>query len=155
MKQILVMMAVVVLVGCKGVENQSNDSHKVVAGTEVLFKNPYIRESVASELNKPYGRFVPTPKFTETEVLKVTSLNLNGDRIIDTDLKELSKLSNLKKLYLIGNPITDAGLKALAGLQNLDELHLAKTEVTSEGVTELRKALPRCAIYQTLKPQGP
>ena len=60
MKQIFVMMAAVV-------------SLSVVAD-EVVFKDSAIRDALAKELEKPYGKLVPPPKFTKAELEKVTWL---------------------------------------------------------------------------------
>ena len=84
MKQILLMMAAMVLVG------------QSVVADEVTINNPLLLERVAKWLNKPYGKLVPPPKFTKAELAQFWHLDLEGTEITDTDLKELAKLQELK-----------------------------------------------------------
>ena len=125
MKQILVMMAVVVLVGC---------------GEKAVIADRVVERAVRKSLKKPEG------KLTEADLGKVTSLNLGRTQITDEGLKEVAKLQNLKLLFLSRTHITDAGLKELAKFQKLEILWLPGTQVTAEGVAELKKALPNCEI---------
>ena len=152
MKQILVMMAAMVLVG------------QSVVADEKLIAAPIVEKAVRKKLKKPEG------KLTEAEVWKVTSLDLDDTQITDaglqevaklqgletlwlgrtkiTDegLKEVAKLQKLETLSLGGTKITDVGLKEVAKLQNLMGLQLMVTKVTKAGVAELKKALPNCEI---------
>jgi len=52
-------------------------------------------------------------------------------------------------LYLQYTQVTDEGLKHLVGLTNLRWLELGETKVTQQGIEDLKKALPRCTIFQT------
>ena len=101
MKQILVMMAAVVVVG------------QSVVADEKLIADPFVEESVREELNKPKG------ELTETDLEKITRLTLGYTQITDEGLKEVAKLQQLTTLYLHGTKITDAGLRGMAKLQNL------------------------------------
>jgi hypothetical protein len=47
--------------------------------------------------------------------------------------------------------ITDVGLKELAKLTQLKRLYLRNTKVTKAGVAELQKALPNCNITHNAK----
>ena len=89
---------------------------------EVVFKDRALGDGVAKSLNKPAGKFLPPPKFTEAELEKVTKLDLGKSKITDEGLKEVAKLQNLRLLDLDG------------------------TKVTKAGVAELKKALPNCSI---------
>ncbi len=123
-----------------------------------------IETAIRVELKKPTGQL------TETDLEKVTSLNLNNTIMLDEGLKELPNLRKLRYLRLFGTLITDAGLKELAKrqqltaidlgltqitdvglkelpkLKNLRSLNLNDTKATKAGMAELRKALPNCKI---------
>jgi hypothetical protein len=141
MKQILVMMAAVVLVGCgefkegfkKGFDRQKKAAEARVAAEkkaaeaaktpqqtkatpEKLIADPIVEKAVRKELFKPKG------ELTEADLVKVTALNLSDTKI------------------------TDAGLKEVAKLQKLTYLNLFNTKTTDAGVAELKKALPKCNI---------
>jgi len=170
MKQILVMMAAVVLVGCgkKDLpETQAKKPQAPKATPEKLIADPIVEKAVREELEKPEG------KLTEADLEKVTELTLANTKITDAGLKEVAKLQNLADLFLYHTKITDAGLKEVAKLQKLTRLilyhtritdaglkevaklqklttlSLAYTQITKAGVAELKKALPNCKI------QGP
>ena len=131
MKQILAMMAAVVLVGCsKGTPetSQAVEAEAQVTPTpspdpvsqadEKLIADPIVEKAVRESLEKPEG------EITEADLEKVTLLH-----------------------SLVGTKFTDAGLKEVAKLQQLRELYLIGTKVTKAGVAELKKALPNCSIY--------
>ena len=152
MKQILVMMAAVVLVG------------QSVVADEKLIADPIVEWEIRKKLSKPEG------ELTETDLRKLTFLNLALTQITDTGLKDVAKLQQLIGLVLIGTQITDvglkevaklqklevlllnntkitdAGLKEVAKLQKLEELDLRGSEVTKAGVAEFKRALPNCQI---------
>ena len=132
MKQILVMMAaVVVLVGCgeKAEPLLTPEAPQaVVAEAQVAIETEpvlpvneklIVEKAVRWQLEKPEG------ELTEADFEKVTHL------------------------FLHRTQITDAGLKDVAKLQKLEILRLDFTKVTKAGVSELKKALPNCYI------QGP
>ena len=151
MKQILLMVVVLVLVGC-------GDGRKEQAAI--------VERAIRHEfsLNKPEG------ELTEADLARVTFISVSFKQITDVGLKELVKLQNLEMLFLYDAQITDAGLKELAKLQKLKILelnrtkitdaglkevaklkqltllYLSGTKITAEGIAELRKALPNCLI---------
>ena len=131
MKQILVMMAVVVMGGCSKDTPETSQAAEaevqvtpapspkpepVLPADEKLIADAIVEKAVREDLEKPEG------ELTEAELEKVTSL------------------------FLYRTQITDAGLKEVAKLQKLEELWLDGTKVTAEGVAELKKALPNCEI---------
>ena len=153
MKQILLMIAVVALVGC---------------GEKIA--DPIVKGAIRHSLKKTEGQL------TEADLTKVTSLVLDSTKITDeglkdvaklqglemlnldsceqvTDegLKEVAKLQLLEMLNLSGTEITDAGLKEFVKFQNLKVLYLESTKTTDAGVAELRKALPKCEIDHRYK----
>ena len=75
-----------------------------------------------------------------------TELYLQGTRITDDGLKQLSGLKNLQILHLEETGVTDAGLNHLTGLVNLKHLYLTDTKVTAEGVAMLKQAIPKIEI---------
>ena len=85
MKQILVMMAVVVLVG------------QSVVADDKLIADPIVEKAIRGELKKPEG------ELTEADLAKVTRLDFNDTQITDVGLKEVAKLKNLYWLSL-GTP---------------------------------------------------
>ena len=157
MKQILVIMAAVVLVGC-GENREAKDKKltKAEAYAELLAEakkareaearrkaiadpiaNPIVEKAVREMLEKPEG------ELTKADLEKVTFLNL--ERLQLTDVKGLEKLTQLKALYLNGNQLTD--LKRLEKLTQLEALSLADNhDLTKAQIAELQKALPECKI---------
>ena len=91
MKQILLMMAAVVLVGCG----------------KPLIADPIVEQSVREELEWPEG------KLTEADLEKVTRLGLTSTQITDAGLKDVAKLQQLERLSLSATKITDAGMAYL------------------------------------------
>ena len=120
MKQILVMMAAVVLVGC-------------VKKAEP-FTDPIVENAVRDELKKRKAM----GELTEADLEKVTDLDISGTQVTDASLKEVAKLQNLERLHLSGTQITDEGLKEVAKLQKLIVLSLA-TKITDEGLVDVAK----------------
>ena len=124
MKQILLMIAAVALVGCgkkedgnTGVINPNKPSPKAIP--EKLIADPTIVEkAVRKELEKPEG------ELTKADLEKVRELDLGNTQI------------------------TDAGLKEIAKLQNLTHLYLNDTKITDEGAAEFQRALPKCRIFR-------
>ena len=145
MKQILVMMAAVVLVGCgkKDLpETQAKKPQAPKATPEKLIADPIVEKAVREELEKPKG------KLTEADLEKVAGLSLSATKITDAGLKDVAKLQQLIVLRLDGTHITDAGLKEVAKLQKLTVLGLSGPQITKAGVAELKKALPKCTIFR-------
>ena len=170
MKQILLMIAVVALVGCgkdkpqegeltpefntenivQGAdepplpvgESVQMEAAEAKAAAEAKEQSAIVEKAIRSEfsLNKPTG------ELTKADLDKVTVLGLDNTKITNAGLKEVAKLQNLTFLNLGSTKITDAGLKELAKLQNLKGLSLDDTNITDEGAAELKKALPKCFI---------
>ena len=118
MKQILVMMVAVVLVGCSNeTPEPSPASDPAATAYEKLIADPIAEKAVRKSLKKPEG------ELTAGDLEKVT------------------------RLILADTQITDVGLKEVVKLQKLKSLKLNDTEISDEGVAELQKALPNCKIY--------
>ena len=124
MKQILVMMVAVVLVGCG----------KPSPAVEIV--DPIVEKAVREVLEKPKG------ELTEADCEKVTSINLYKYKITEDGLKDLAKLQKLEELLLRNTKVTDASLKEVAKLQGLIALDLAESNITDAGlkyVVKLKK----------------
>ena len=148
MKQILVMMAAVVLVGCSKDTPETSQAAEaepqvtpeptpeptpVSPADEKLIADPFVERWVRGKLRKPEG------ELTEADLAKFTSLLLDESQITDAGLKELAKFQNLTVLGLDDTKITDAGLKEVAKLQNLNLLSLERTQITDAGLKEVAK----------------
>ena len=132
MKQILLMIAVVALVGC--------GTTKVDPDAPANISDPIVERGVRRELNKPTG------ELTNEDLAKLTRI-LNIHRITDASLKDVAKLQNLTHLSLASTQITDAGLKDVAMLQKPERLNLVGTKITDAGAAELKKALPKLKTF--------
>ena len=108
MKQILVMMAVVVLVGCG--KDTPETSQAVEAEAQVTpepspepdpappeDEKLIVEWAVRKKLNKPEGELI------EADWEKVTMLKLNAYKITDAGLKDAAKLKKLEWLYRINS----------------------------------------------------
>lgn len=111
------------------------------AGATPIGKQKAVIEwHIRKSLNKPTG------ELTRADLDMVTELNLVWARITDEGLKEVVKLTQLRKLILDNNQITDAGLKEVAKLRKLSVLSVGGTQVTKAGVAELRRMFPNAVI---------
>ncbi len=157
MKQILVMMAALVLVGCgdksasptpKGepkvpppateAEVQvtpvlSPEPKTVPSSEEKLIADLIVEQAIRESLGKPRG------ELTERDAAVIKDLHLDGSQITDEGLKNVAKLQHLERLDLSDTKITDAGLKEVAKLQKLKSLRLNDTEISDEGLKEVAK----------------
>ena len=138
MKQILVIIAAVGLLGCgefvegfkKGVDRQKkaaaegakaaawvsdpNDPNNVTIEAAIRIELKYIGES-------------PTGELTQADLEKVTELELDRKQL--TSVKGLEKLTQLESLHLSHNKLTD--LRGLENLTQLKELPLDDNQLTS------------------------
>jgi Leucine-rich repeat (LRR) protein len=168
MKQILLMIAAVVLVGC-GTNNKTQDGRRGPMDLGELegelIKARKQRERIKS-LTHPFPPLLPQQpettseklitdpivekaireelekpigELTKAELAKVTSLSLFRTRITDAGLKEIAKLQQLTNLTLSDTQITDAGLKEVAKVQKLTVLGLHETNITDAGLKDIAK----------------
>ena len=141
MKQILLMIAVMALVGCgkkddgnTGVVNPNKPSPKSVP---VNIANPIVEKVIRAQLKKPTG------ELTQADLEKVPGLSLESHQL--TDVKDLEKLPQLKALDLSSNKLTSVN-----GLEKLTQLTMLNLEdnpdLTKAQIAGLKKALPKCNI---------
>ena len=159
MKQLLLIMAAVVLVGCGTTSWVSDPSDP---------NSVKIEKVIRKSLEKPEG------ELTKADLEKVTKLDLKQNQLTDvkglekltkltklkeltlkenklTDVKGLEKLTQLKKLYLHSNQLTKVP-KELENLTQLTYLNLLyNTALTKAQIAELQKALPKCKIRSNPK----
>jgi len=129
MKQLLITIAAVVLVGC----GKKEESKPVPLTKEESAK--IIEAAIREELKKPTG------ELTQADLEKVMMLELNDKQL--TSVKGLEKLTQLKILHLGGNQLTE--VKGLENLTNLKSLNLTyNPAITKAQIAELIKALPKC-----------
>ena len=145
MKQILLMIAVVAVVGCskdtpetsQAAEAEAQvtfETEPVLPAEEKLIADPIVEDEVRDELKKPEG------ELTEADLEKVTGeIGLSGTQITDAGLKDLAKLQNLTSLMLNGTKTSDEGLKEVAKLQQLEQLYLSNTRITDAGLKDVAK----------------
>lgn len=75
-------------------------------------------------------------------------LDLSGNAITDLGLECLRYLRNLEALDLSGNSeITDAGLQHLSYLKSLKQLRVVGADVSEDEVHSLKRKLPKAKIY--------
>ena len=167
MKQILVIMAAVVLVGCgKSDEEKYAESRTATAeafaekygamfeggldevqATPEPSSEPHVALSgdekliadliVERAIRESLGK--PRGELTERDAAVISDLYLDGSQITDEGLKDVAKLQHLERLDLSDTKITDAGLKEVAKLQKLKSLRLNDTEISDEGLKEVAK----------------
>ena len=95
MKQLLLMIAVVGLVGCgKKQKETSQKSEPPKAIPEKLIINPIVEKEIRRQLKKPTG------ELNRADLEKVTKLSLNVTQITDEGLNEVIKLPKLRGLAL-------------------------------------------------------
>ena len=169
-KQLLLMIVVVALVGCGGKSGPVN------------IADPILEKAIRMRIKKPTG------ELTEADLEEVTSLSFDDKKLTEvpkgleklphlfgltfyenqlasvkglkkltqleglglhrnklTSVKGLGKLTELRELYLSYNQLTD--VKALEKLMQLEGLELKyNPALTKTQIDELQKALPKCKI---------
>mgnify|MGYP002051365149 FL=1 len=149
MKQILVMMAAVGLVGCgefvegfkKGVDRQKKAAEARAAAEKKAVAEGAKAAAWVSDPNDPNNVTIevairkslkyigesPTGELTQADLKKVTELELDRKQL--TSVKGLEKLTQLESLHLPHNKLTD--VKGLENLTQLKELPLDDNQLTS------------------------
>ena len=148
MKQIFVMMATVVLVGCskdtletsQAVEAEAQvtpaptpEPESAPPADEKLIADAIVEKAIRRSLKKPEG------ELTEADLEKVTVLDLDFTKTTNAGLKEVVKLQKLIELNLRSTKITDEGLNEVAKLKQLTYLSLSFTEITDAGFKDMVK----------------
>jgi|TARA_B110000438_G_scaffold289620_1_gene324389 Leucine-rich repeat (LRR) protein len=121
MKQILLILAVVALVGCGGRKEKEEKAAKAKAVSEAKEESAKVIEATIRRLAKK-----PTGELTKADLEKVTTLSLYDNQL--TDVKGLEKLTQLTILMLDDNP-----------------------DLTEAQIAELQKALLNCGISSNPK----
>ena len=155
MKNILITIAAVVLVGC-GEKEQPTNTNQGNNTPEKLIANPIVEKAIRKSLKKPKG------ELTKADMEKVTRLGIENKNLTDvpeglgnlsqltylslalnqlTNVEGLEKLKKLETLSLVQNKLTD--VKGLVKLTQLKELHLSNNQLADvtgvEKLTQLKK----------------
>ena len=144
MKQILLMIAVVALVGCGEAEQE-----------DLLTHEDSEEAKAAVVINAPPPERSLEVQFLDGELKKadleeVTKLNLDGYQLTELP-KNLENLTQLKVLVLSKNQLTKLP-KGLEKLTQLMSLNLKDNpDLTKAQIAELQKALPKCKISHNAK----
>jgi hypothetical protein len=158
MKQILLMIAVVALVGCGKEEEETWQKLEKPRDAPAFIADPIIEKAIRKDIKKPTGELTKgdlekvtglmplyarnaTMVFTEDlgKLTQLTTLHLR-DNLWTEVPKELEKLTKLERLYLSSNHLTS--VKGLEKLTKLEWLYLDFNELTSvkglEKLTQLK-----------------
>ncbi len=84
-----------------------------------------------------------------TAMPNLKTLSLNFTSVTNQALQEVAKLENLAELDLSDTAIDDEGLKELAGIKKLSLLWLSNTPVTDAGLQHLAKAKTLTQLWLT------
>jgi len=155
MKQLILMLAVVTLVGCGQSKESSGPSVTPKATSEKETRDPEPSVTPKAELKKPltkeesarHAKVIeaaireaagkPTGKLTKVDLEKVTKLNLSNKQLTKVP-KGLEKLMQLTKLDLSYNELTD--VKGLETLTKLTKLDLGINKLTDvKGLEKLKQ----------------
>jgi Leucine-rich repeat (LRR) protein len=96
-----------------------------------------LSEELRAKLAEAAGKTLDT--LTAADLDGIIELDLDGAKVTDAELQELSRLSALRMLSLDNTQVTDTGLKELSRLSALQELWLNDTQVTDTGLKELSR----------------
>ena len=154
MKQILLVIAVVALVGCGETPTNWNwvsdpsDPNNVKVERQIrgAIKKP-TGELTKADLEKVTYLYLSINQLTSVKCLEkltqLTEVNLTRNQL--TSVQGLEKLSKLEYLKLYDNKLTS--VKGLEKLTQLKELYLEDNpDLTMAQIDELQKALPKCVI---------
>ena len=158
MKQILLMIAVVALVGgCASTPtnwvSDPSDPNNVIIEEQIRFYAKKLTgELTKVDLDKVTSLNLGVHPLTSVKGLEkltqLTSLDLSSNQL--TSVKGLENLTKLTELWLQFNQLTD--VKRLEKLTNFRELRLDNNPaLTKAQIDQLQKALPKCRIYHNIK----
>ena len=153
MKQILVVMAVVVLVGCSNETPETSQAAEaqvaseptpeptpVSPADEKLIAGPIVEAAIRESLDINGNN--PTGELTKADLGKVAFLGLAFKKLTEVP-KGLEKLTQLTVLHLHNNQLTD--VKGLGKLTQLKELSLIGNQLTDvkglEKLTQLKELI--------------
>jgi hypothetical protein len=85
--------------------------------------------------------------FRDVPGLRVLQLDHADNKLTDTGMKEIAKLTRLEHLRIRGGSIGDEGLKAIATMPNLRVLNLPQGQFTDTGLAQL-KAVPKLQMIR-------
>ena len=149
MKQFILMIAMVALVGCGATIFDLTDPNQAVIEWEIRRERlKPTGELTKADLEKVVVLdYLVYKELTNVKGLEkltqLIALDLTGNQL--TDVKGLGKLTKLKVLSLSHNKLSD--VKGLEKLTQLEILFLDNNpDLTKAQIDELKKALPKCRI---------
>ena len=168
-KQILLIIAVVALVGCgESKEEKAAKAKAAAAETKAAAEAEESAKIIETAIRKAAKKL--TGELTKADYEKVRRLFLRFNQLTEapkgleklpqlkqlhlehnqlTDVTGLENLKQLESLNLVGNKLTD--VKDLENLTQLTELWLKDNpDLTKAQIAELKKALPECKILSNL-----
>lgn len=89
-----------------------------------------LKKAIGYKIGKFNIQEVSEKDIEEVEEIDLSGIKLNGEKT-DIDLKELSKLKNLRRIMLKNFNLNDEAINGLNGLQQLESIYLAYCEMTS------------------------
>ena len=148
MKQVLLMIAVVTLVGCGGSKEEKAAKSKAAAeakkkSTIVEIADPIVEKAIREELKRIGAP--PTGELTKADLERVIELSLYNKGLTEIP-KGLEKLTQLKMLHLSVNQLTS--VEGLEKLTQLKKLHLGDNQLTDvpKGLEKLDQ-LKKLSLY--------
>jgi len=159
MKNIILLIAVVIVVGC-GKDNQTAKEAPKETPAKTKFSDPANSTEpikvADSNATKPVKELTveekeirrvlkkPTGELTKADLEKVKGLDFNGNHLTKSP-EGLEKLTKLKDLFLSGNQLTN--VKGLEKLTQLQDLWLADNKLTSVKSLEMLTQLKHLYLH--------
>jgi hypothetical protein len=83
---------------------------------------------------------------------EVTGLAMVDTQITDAGIRNLLRLTGLRRINLAGTKVTDDGLLALASLKEIKWVCLHRTQVTADGVSQFKAIHPNAEVLLNSEP---
>lgn len=106
--------------------------------SEISTEDHHIR-AVGFNLEQPIKQAIDKLSSIKEQLVE---LKLSSSGIMDVDINNINKLTNLEKLWLDGNALTDNSIQYINGLNELMYLNLSSTKISEKGIEPL-KQLPK------------
>lgn len=76
-------------------------------------------------------------------------LHIVSPELSNEDLQYLDNLKQVREMTIVSRKLGDKGIQHLASLSALETLRIHESQVTSRGLAKLQKALPMCTLSAT------
>lgn len=138
---------------CKNLQVLNLNSCRRIRGEPIreLAKSPFMDQLMFNGTGVDDTTIGPIANIGE-----LRALDLVGTRISDAGAAAIARIKGLKFLDLRDTKITDSGLRHFAALHELKELDVTHCHnVSIQALTKLRRALPKCSIFDEVHPKPP